>query len=184
MKILLVLFLGFSVLLPAALDPRPIPRTSIKHFLNEGIFEGGSNLPANLETIRFSNHAKEGFERWVFDFSDEATRTVGKTAPHFQVRYEKGSRVEGSNGADISLAPPKFIFAFQGIKRNFVKKDALKRIPAKSRFVKEIVLYPSIENNDTAIEFILKDNVLFEPHQPKEKEGRLVLDLKNAPLGQ
>lgn len=184
MKIYLILFLFLSVPLFASLEPKPIPRTPIKHFQNEGIFEGGSKLPANVEGIRFSSHKKEGYERWVLDFSDEATRSLGKVAPQFQLRYQKATKVEVPGGTDISLTPPKFIFALQGVKQNYLKKETLQRIAHKSRFVKEIILFPAIENGDVAIEFVLKDNVLFEPHQPREKEGRLVLDLKNAPLGQ
>ena len=31
-----------------------------------------------------------------------------------------------------------------------------------------------------AMAFVLKDDVLFEPHQPIEREGRLVLDMRPA----
>lgn len=176
------ILLSLSSLVLAALEPKPIPRVSVKQFQSEGVFEGGSSQPANLEAVRFSAHKREGYERWVIDFSEELSRSVGKVAPHFQVRYQKAAEVEVPGGSNLSLSPPKFIFTFQSIKRNFLKKEVLHKIVAKSRYVKDIVLYPSIENGDTALEFILKDNVLFEPHQPKEKEGRLVLDLKNAPL--
>lgn len=168
----------------AALEPVPIPRTSLKHFQSEGVFEGGKDTTASIVALRFSPHPKEGFERWVLDFGNEVGHAVGEIAPHFQVRYQKGAKIEVSGASDISLTPAKFILTFQKIKQNRLKKETLQKLVTKSRFVKEIVLFPPIEDGDTAVEFTLKDNVLFETHQPKEKEGRLVLDLKNAPLGQ
>ena len=161
----------------------PIPRTPLQNFVGDGVFNGGGTAQmVNLHRIRWSPH--KGYERWVFDFSDEPNHAIGKIAPEFQVRYVKAEKVPVPGGEDILIDPPKFVFLFRGIHQNHLKKARLQRMVRKSRYVKEIVLYPPIEGGDTAVEFLLKDSVVFEPHQPLEREGRLVLDLKNAPLGQ
>ncbi len=46
--------------------------------------------------------------------------------------------------------------------------------------MKEIVLYPPVERGDMAMELVLRDDVRFDPFQPLEREGRLVLDLRPA----
>lgn len=178
------LLLASVTFLQASVSPTAIPRTPIKHYQTEGIFEGGTHSPANIEAVRFSPHQKDGYERWVIDFSDQKQRVIGKIAPLFQIRYVKAHRLAIPDAKDIVLEPAKFVFIFREIQHNYLNSAALKTLTKKSRFVKDIVLYPAIEDGDTAIELVLNDNVLFEPHQPTEKAGRLVLDLKNAPLDQ
>ncbi len=48
----------------------------------------------------------------------------------------------------------------------------------KSLFVKEINLYPPIEDGDLAIEFIIKPQTLLWTHQSSTPPGRLILDLR------
>ena len=175
----------FSIpLLQAAVSPSPIARNPTKQYRSEGVFEGGTLVPANIEAVRFSPHQREGYERWVIDFSDQKERQIGKVAPRFQIRYVKAHRVAIPDGKDIVLEPAKFVFIFREIQHNYLKNASLKNLTKKSHFVKDIILYPAIEEGDTALELVLKENVLFETHQPTEKTGRLVLDLKNTPLGQ
>jgi hypothetical protein len=185
MKTTLLVLSLLSHVVQASVMPQPIPRVSTRNFLNDGIFEGGgTGGVVNLAGIRFAPHSKEGYERWVIDFSDEPRQVVGASAPPFQVRYVKAEKVPVPQGSDILVSPPKFVLTFRSINRNLIKKDRIERFLKKSKYVKDVILYPPIEGGDTAIELVLKDSVLFEAHQPTERQGRLVLDLKNAPLGQ
>ncbi len=162
----------------ALAKPAPIPRTANQDFRTEGLFEGGSAVSANIEGLRLSE--QDGLERLVVDFSDNAKRELGKVAPKFRVRYIPGNKIIGSTGELIVSQPAKFILTFQAIRKNYLNKTVLQELVKRSKYVKDIVIYPAIENGDTAIELILHDNVAFEPHQPIQKEGRLVLDMKLA----
>lgn len=164
----------------AVAKPAPIPRTANQDFRTEGLFEGGSPVSANIEGVRISE--QDGMERWVVDFSDNAKRELGKVAPKFQVRYIQGDKIIGSTGELIMARPAKFILTFRAIRKNFLNKAALQDLVKRSKHVKDIVIYPAIEDGDTAVELILHDNVAFEPHQPIQKEGRLVLDMKETKL--
>jgi len=143
-----------------------IPRSPKSYLTNEAAFNGGSPIPANIENIRSAWHRDGAFERWVLDFSDVATRQTGKAAPEFQIRYSKAGE------------SPKIILEFKSIRSNRLQISEIKKLLGKSRFVKDIILYPPIEEGEVAIEFILKDHLNYSPHQPKENEGRLVLDLR------
>lgn len=162
--------------------PRTIARTPSENFVKEGFFEGGRNKRAVLESLRVADHPDSGFERWVIDFSDPVTKKLGTIAPAFQLQFFAAEKFLGNDGTTQVKKPAKFLFLFRSIARNRLEEQALKRLARKSRFVKDILLYPPIEEGDLAMEFVLKDNVLFEPHQPVEREGRLVLDLRPAPL--
>jgi len=158
-----------------------IARSSSGNFVTEGAFEGGKEgTRANLESIRVADHPKEGFERWVIDFSDATTRTKGKTAPRFQVRYQKADRIKLAHGGSYVRKPAKFLVFFRSINKNNLTQQKVRSLVPQSLYVKDIVLYPPIEKGDMALEFVLRDDVKFEAHQPIEREGRLVLDLKNA----
>ena len=161
----------------AVTRPTPIPRTANHEFRTEGLFEGGSKSPANIESLKVTEIADA--ERWELDFSDNLKREIGKVAPRFQVRYLPGDKIIGPSGELIMSKPAKFILTLSSIRKNFLTRAALQDMVKKSKHVKDIVIYPPIEDGDTAIEFILHDNVSFEPHQPAQKEGRLVLDLKD-----
>jgi hypothetical protein len=183
MLILRLLSLGLllsSSLAFALNEPHHIPRSPSNTYRSEGLFEGGTDRPANLESLRVAEHGKEGFERWVIDFSDEARRQIGSEAPRFQLHYYHGEKFRLADGRQVEKKPAKFIFVFRSIGRNFLGRSTVEKLARHSRFVRNIVLYPPIEKGDMAMEFILKDNVLFEPHQPLDRAGRLVLDLKSA----
>lgn len=177
MKTLFVLLLWLSVPLFASPLPNNIPRVPAKQYTNDALFEGGKEVAANLEGLRFAGHG--GFERWVVDFSDNAQK-VGAIAPRFQIRYEKAETIPLPEGGELVRKPARFIFVFRQIQKNLLSEDMVRKLARKSRFVKEILLYPPIEKGDMAMEFLLKDNVQFSPHQPLEREGRLVLDLKKV----
>lgn len=164
----------------AAIDRRSIPRTSLKQFVHEGLFQGGTDTRANLESLRVAEHKKEGMERWVLDFSDTVKRKLGLVAPRFQLQYFKADRVTLASGREHVRKPAKFLILLRSINKNFVTPAKAKQLVQKSQYVKEIQLHPPIEEGDMAIEFILKEDVEFEAHQPIEREGRLVLDLRYA----
>ena len=174
---LAVLALFFATTLRAGLTPHAIPRNLAKQFSTDGLFEGGSDAAANIESMRLAQHGKQGFERWVIDFSDGA-KSVGLVAPRFQLRYERAEKIPLPEGGDLVRKPARFIFVFRQIQKNLVNAERIQELLKKSRHVKDIILYPPIEKGDMAMEFVLKDNVAFTPHQPLEREGRLVLDLK------
>ena len=155
----------------AALPPRPVPRTSSHLFVESGTFEGGSPLSANLEGIRFSRNPKDSSERWVIDFSDARTRTYQQIAPEFQVRLVP----------ETKWTPARILIYLSSIKANYLEPRTLKTLLRKSHLIQNIRIYPPIEDGDRAIELILKETVLWEPNQPLQKEGRLVLDLKPKP---
>lgn len=147
-----------------------IPRSPLSYTESENQWKGGSSAPADIENLRSSWHPEGGYERWVFDFSDVASNEIGKLAPRFQVRYIKGQH-------------PKFLIEFSSIRRNKVVLSDIKKLLSKSKFVKEITFYPPIEEGEVAVEFVLNQSLSFSLHQPREKEGRLVLDLKQSPKG-
>ncbi|MBI4402722.1 MAG: hypothetical protein HY537_01095 [Deltaproteobacteria bacterium] len=162
----------------AALEMQPIPRTSTGQFRAEGLFEGGSFTAANIEELRLASHGN--FERLVIDFSAENNRMKGLAAPRFQLRYIKGERKTPARGQSVAVRLPKFILILRNIRKNFLHDSAIKKLIARSNLLKDIILYPPVEEGDMALELTLKKDVLFEPHQPLEKEGRLVLDIKES----
>jgi hypothetical protein len=172
----LLLFLVVTLAAEGATTPpaslQGIPRVSTQHFVREGNFEGGEAVKANLEAVRFAAHPG-GTERWVVDFSDPSSREVGKAAPRFRLQY-----APSPGGASKE---PRFVFNFRSIQGVHVSREQLAALSKKSRFVKEVVLYPPVEDGDTALELVLRSGVRFETHQPLEKAGRLVLDLKATP---
>jgi hypothetical protein len=162
----------------AAFSPRPIPRTSTRLFVDQGVFEGGSPLAANIEGIRFSRNPKDNSERWVIDFSDARTRSLQQLAPEFQIRFSPMETFITPEGKSIILSHPRLIISLSSIKGNYLHSPQLTKLLRKSKLVRQVRIYPPIEDGDRAIEFVLKKKILFEPHQPLQKEGRLVLDLK------
>lgn len=161
----------FPVLLAwAMVEPLPIPRVQ-SIFRTEGIFDGGSESKANLEAIRLGMHPNEEYERWVIDFSDVTTRRPGIVAPPFQIRMLS---------QNPKMNEPRLVLALRSIATNFIQHPRTMNLLKKSRLVKDIIFYPPIEGGDVSIEFVLRPGVRFSPHQPTEKEGRLVIDLKPA----
>lgn len=167
-----LLMLGLFAVVPALAALQGIPRVSTRHFVREGLYEGGDAVKANLEGVRVGGHPG-GIERWVVDFSDAASRTVGKAAPRFQLRFDPAEPGVRSK--------PRFVLSFRSIQGVYVNADTLRTLARKSRYVDEVVLYPPVEDGDRVLELRLKQPVRFETHQPLEKTGRLVLDLKISP---
>jgi len=162
----------------ASISPRPIPRTASQIFVQSGLFEGGTPIAAHLEGFRFSRNPKTGIERWVLDFSDAKTRSRQFMAPEFQVRLLAAEKVRVADGKEVFLSPSRIVISLSSIKANHLDESRLQKLIRKSKLVRAIRLYPPIEDGDRAIEILLKKDALFEPHQPLQKEGRLVLDLK------
>jgi hypothetical protein len=175
------LVLGICLTSFASLDPRSVPRSALQTFRKEGLFEGGRfNSKANVEDIRLSDPNHDGFERWIIDFSD-LKRVWGSVAPKFQLRYSPADRVELPEGKTLIKKQAMFSLLLQGIQKNFITDDQIHEALQKSKYVKKVVVYPQVEHGDMAMEMILRDDVIFKPHQPMEREGRLVLDLRDAP---
>lgn len=161
----------------SAIPLTPIPRKPMQEFVKEGVFEGGTQTPANLEAIRIARHEAEGFERWVIDFSDPEKRKTNSVAPSFQVQYRK-SEVGGIVDGDEVRKPAKFLFIFRSIQKNFVKLRDIKNLEKRSKYVNAVFLYPPIEEGDVGMELVLRDDVAFQVHQPVENPGRIVLDIR------
>lgn len=172
----LVTWLAFQAV-GAVVPPLSIPRDASQRYLSDGLFEGGKPVRANLEGLRFSKHQSHGFERWVFDFSDATTRTLGSVAPQFQIRYVKAEKLEMPEGGYTTVQPARIVINLKGVSKNQLSKPLLEKLAKKSDLVKEVISYPPIEDGDIAIEMILKDSYPFFTHQPIKNEGRLVVDL-------
>lgn len=162
----------------AAIAPRPVPRTASKIFVESGVFEGGTPIAAHIQGLRFSRNAKTGVERWVLDFSDAKTKNYQLMAPEFQVKLLPSEKVKVADGKEVLLTPPRIIVYLDSIKTSQLDEYRLQKLIKRSKLVRTIRVYPPIEDGDRAIEFVLKKEALLEPHQPLQKEGRLVLDLK------
>jgi len=147
-----------------------IPRAASGAFRSEGYFEGGADSRATLARLRVAPH--KGFERWVLDFSDTST------APRFRLEYQPADKWLDDEGKAHFRRPARFLLRLRKVDRSRVRPADLRRLAAKSPLVKEVILYPAIEDGDRALEIVLESDVLFEPHQPQPNEARLVLDLK------
>lgn len=177
----LVLSFLFAPFVQAAV-PSHIPRASTRAFLSEGLFEGGKDIRASLDSIRVAQHEERGFERWVVDFSDALGKQKGLVAPKFQLQYLKAQSFTTESGDEVVQRPAKFLLLLRNISKNSLDQAEVRKAAKKSGLVQDVILYPPIEQGDMAIEFVLKKNVLFEAHQPIERQGRLVLDLKPSRL--
>lgn len=155
---------------PASSSMQGIPRVTTNHFVREGLYEGGEPVKATVEALRFAPHSG-GIERWVVDFADANGKEIGKVAPRFRLRYEP----------EAAGKKPRFVFNFRSIQAVHMTREQLASLTRKSRFVKEVVLYPPVEEGDVSLELVLRSGVRFETHQPLEKAGRLVLDLMTSP---
>ncbi|MEZ4752503.1 MAG: hypothetical protein R3B54_18290 [Bdellovibrionota bacterium] len=156
----------------------PIQREVQKHYVDEGIFEGGSLTAANLANIRLGIHTHEGFERWVVDFEDPKTHVLGQSAPRFSLRYAREQIGMAPTGEENLLLPARLLLSLRRIEHTTVTQERLDQLAAKSGLVKTVILHPPIESGDRVVEFVLNRPARFEAHQPKSREGRLVLDLK------
>lgn len=174
---LVALVLVASAVARAAIEPSPIPRSPSKRFQAQGLYEGGADTRASLAAMRVAQHAREGFERWVIDFSDERTHEVGHLAPKFQIEYQPADKWTKDDGTDVVRRAARFVLRFRQIAKNHLTRAELAALSKKSRYVADVVLYPPVEGGDLALELVLRRDVRFEAHQPMEREGRLVLDL-------
>jgi hypothetical protein len=175
------LALCFSLVTQASVEPHRVPRGATQTYRKDGLFEGGrDNAKANLEDIRMSEPNDGRSERWIIDFSNPK-RIWGSVAPKFQLSYSASDRMELPEGKTLIRQQAKFTLLLQAIQHSFVSKEQLQDAIHKSRYVKNVIVYPPVENGDMAVEIILREDVLFEPYQPMEREGRLVLDLRDAP---
>ncbi|MCB0419185.1 MAG: hypothetical protein KDD39_16175 [Bdellovibrionales bacterium] len=163
--------LGLSAILP-------IPREVHHNYVDEGIFEGGSLTAANLVNIRLGQHNAEGFERWVVDFEDPKTHVLGQSAPRFSLRYAREQVGMAPTGEENLLLPARLLLSLRRIESTSVTQERLDKLVERSKLVKAVILHPSIESGDRVVEFVLRRPARFEAHQPKSREGRLVLDLK------
>lgn len=166
MKRFSLILLVIAAAAMAAPHIQRIPRKRQNAYFSSGVFEGGVDQSADLARLRFAYHRKEKYERWVVDFSKDRGKTRN-TSPRFQVRYVPKNEDNG----------PRLILLFRKINKNEITRKRIEELIQKSRFVKAITMYPPIEGGDMAIDFALAQNVVFNPHQPLRKAGRLVLDL-------
>lgn len=160
-----------------AAEPQWIPRIASGKFVDRGFFEGGQDAPATLAALRVARH--DASERWVFDFGEPGSKQVGKAAPKFRLEYFPQDAFVDDTGKLVVRKPARFLFLFRALKKNKLVPKDLTELAAKSRFVSDVVSYPPIEGGDTALELLLRRDVVFEAFQPGEREGRLVVDLKS-----
>jgi hypothetical protein len=78
----------------------------------------------------------------------------------------------------LTAAASSFVIQMQHIQRNRLLPEDLQAAVERSALVREIVVYPQVEQGDLAMEIVLRQPVSFEPYQPIEHPNRLVLDLK------
>jgi hypothetical protein len=155
--------------------PSLIPRTPTPIYRSDVFFEGGADFPATLHDLRMADHGR--FERWVIDFSNASGLEKKKQAPKFQVRFLPSQKIETDTGEIVLSQPAKLIVTFHKVNRNDLQKQRLSRLVEKSAHIQKIVIYPPIENGDTAMEFTFSADSPVNIHQPLENEGRLVIDI-------
>lgn len=165
-----VLFLASLLTLIAG--AAPIPHSLAPHktapFLTQGFIKGGTETEAILKDLRYGKHPNKGYERWVFDFEFEGEKKQRMGSPNYCVKYQKP---QGKN------LPAKLVVLFQGIKKSRLNADTFLDMVSRSPLVASILLYPPIENGDTAIEFLLHRGVSYKTEELKGASGRLVVDL-------
>jgi hypothetical protein len=159
--------------------PDPMPQASRGKFLSEGWFQGGTGSRATLRDLHLS--FPSGNERWTLEFSDLLNQRAGKVAPRFQLRYFPSERGVRSDGSEAERSPARLVFWLRSLERNHWDRSFLRHLLKQSELVKNIVLYPPIEEGDMALEFVFRENVLFEPHEPVAFPGRVILDFKAVP---
>lgn len=172
-------WLAVSTLSSAAVHP--VPRVPTGEFLEQGEFSGGEAAAAILANIRLGKHKDAGFERWVVDFADPETKALGKTAPRFLIQYLDERKRTSEDGNVTLLAPARLLVHLRGIRDNQVSPQRIESLVKSSLLVENVVMYPQIEGGDMVLEMRLRGPAAFALHQPKEKEGRLVLDLRPRP---
>jgi hypothetical protein len=167
---------GLSQLTQAALPPIPVPTDHNSIFSNDGVFEGGRFVRAALKSMTVGTDRHDKVERWSFDFQKVSR---GGTLPRYQIRSVTGV---ASNDEDDSPSQeaPRLILTFQQLTQNNVGLGDVRRCLAKSRWVSDVLVYPSVDNGDTAIEMILKRGVKFSLRQLTGPSAQLIIDLKHS----
>ncbi len=153
-----------------------IPRIATNVYREEGIYRGGTEEAAGIRSLKREETPSQGGERWTFEFS--SPHKYKKAAPYFQVKLIKAESFQRSDGTVVITEPPKIVLMLRGITGLGLPQRDIDRALKKSRFVREIIPYPPIEDGDTAIELVLSRETLISPHHPRYAENRLVLELK------
>ncbi len=164
--------------MPETAEILTMPRMATGVFRSEGVFRGGSGEAASLKGLRRDLLPSEGGERWTFDFTDPVTKKAIRLAPEFQVKVVKAESFQRSDGTVVYTEPPKVFILLRGIRSSQLEAAGLAKSLKKSRFVKEIIPYPSIEDGDMGIEMILSREALVSPYHPRHAENQLVLEMK------
>lgn len=158
-----------------AAAPILIPRNPTPVYRSDVFFEGGTGAPATLDGLRMAMHGK--YERWVVDFANENGGEKMGVAPKFQVRFLPAEKIETDTGEKVLSRPAKLIISIHKVKRNLLTKERLIQLVKRSAHIRNITIYPPIEDGDTAMEFTFSTDSPVNIHQPLEKEGRLVIDI-------
>ncbi len=153
-----------------------IPRIASNEYREEGIYRGGSEESAGIKSLKREETPSQGGERWTLEFSSPTKRRKG--APYFQVKLVKAESFQRSDGTVVITEPPKILLQLRGVTGSGLPQRDITRALKRSRFVKEIIPYPPIEDGDTAIELVLSRETLVSPYNPRYAENQLVLELK------
>ncbi len=155
-----------------------IPRMATQTFRTEGVFQGGTSENAGIKGLKWELRPAEGAERWTLEFSEPNSPKPAKLPPQFQIKVVKAESFQRSDGTVVVTEPPKILFLLRGIQGSRLDRVQLNRAIKKSRFVKEIIPYPAIEDGDMAIEMILSREAFVSPFHPRYSENQIVMDLK------
>ena len=159
-------------------EVQAIPRHNNGEFRTEGTFRGGAANTAGLKSLKSELVPAQGVERWTLEFADAVTKKPASLAPQFQVKMVKAESFQRPDGTVVYTEPPKVLLFLRGIHGSQVEAAQLAKSIKRSRFVKEVIPYPAIEDGDMAIEMILVREALVSPYHPRYAESKLVLDLK------
>jgi hypothetical protein len=149
-----VIGMGLASLLESA--PRP------HSFLSSGIFSAPGTRGLNLESIRMD--PKRASEKITFLFSTSSSRKPTARIPPFHCRFMPATSPE--LGTDTGLKPARFILLLQGLSTRFLSPGRLTKVAEKSRLIEKLVLYPPLEDGDSAVEITFKKSVLFRQIDP------------------
>lgn len=155
-----------------------IPRHSNGEFRTEGIFRGGAANTAGLLSLKAEPVPRQGLERWTLEFADASTKKPASLAPQFQVKIVKAESFQRPDGTVVYTEPPKVLLLLRGIHGSQVEASQIAKAIKRSKFVKEVIPYPAIEDGDMAIEMVLSREALVSPYHPRYAESKLVIELK------
>ncbi len=137
----------------------------------------GENLAhTTLEGFHLSTSKDK--ERLTVNFSGSSTAKNGGKIPRFQLRYLPEEKFATAEGTLAFAKPPRFVLTLRSLNGNKTNPAMLQAAITRSRLVKEILVYPPVEEGDTAVEILLHDNVRFSTDRQGLKAGRLTLELR------